>query len=100
MNDKTIHRLGDLRFSVITTKIEKDWYGWKIELDPESVGRQKVDYIEYILHKSFPSRYRTRNSADTNYRLEIEGYEGFALHVNVYFKNENEVSGIIQLPPQ
>ena len=92
--------MGGLQFKTTTEKLSNNWYGWETELVPESLRSKEVDHVEYILHPSFANRIRRRERSDTNYRLNLEGYEGFSLHVNVYFENQDEVSGIIELPPQ
>ena len=64
-----------------------DWYKWKVFVDEEDEILDKIDYVEYLLHKTFPNPRRIRKDRKTKFALESEGWGGFYIIITIFLKN-------------
>jgi transcription initiation factor IIF auxiliary subunit len=65
-----------------------DWWEWEAFLDDEGSGElSKVDYVEYVLHETFPDPIRRVKSPEGGFRLKTEGWGTFELKAFVHYLN-------------
>jgi len=62
-------------------------YAWTIFLVAEESVLNAIDYVEYILHPSFPEPVRVSNDRDTNFALSSNGWGEFNVFVKIVFKD-------------
>jgi|SRR5215472_12292459 len=70
--------------------VGKDWWKWSVKLQGPQADLDKVDYVEYTLHPTFPEPVRLINNRSSNFELKAEGWGTFPIHANVVFKDGTE----------
>ena len=71
--------------------IEKDWWKWSVELEAEAEELDKVLFVEYTLHRTFPNSIRRIRSRDNNFKLETAGWGEFMIYAKVVLKDQPEL---------
>lgn len=83
-----------------------NWWEWRAFLDDESSGElDQVDYVEYVLHSSFPKPIRRVEDPMGGFVLETAGWGMFELKAFVYMKDgeKRKLTHLIELfsePPE
>ena len=83
---------GVIRFNNYAKKIEKkdygyDWYRWRVFVDENKETLDKIDFIEYLLHKSFPKSKRIVRNRETKFALDSVGWGEFYIFITIHFKD-------------
>ncbi len=68
-------------------EIEPGWWIWGVRLKGEKTVLDKVQCVEYTLHRSFPNPVRTVCSRENNFELQAKGWGTFRIPVRVLFKD-------------
>jgi transcription initiation factor IIF auxiliary subunit len=64
-----------------------DWWQWEAFLDDGGSGQlQQVDYVEYVLHSTFPNPIRTVDEPEGGFVLKTAGWGTFTLKAFVYLR--------------
>lgn len=90
-------KIDQFTFQTEATPTDKDWYEWKVRLAGPAAQLKEVEAVEYILHPTFPDRIRRMRNRNKQFELVEVGWGDFDIHVNVYLKNGDEVSGVVPL---
>ena len=62
-----------------------DWWQWEAFLDDEGSGQlEQVDYVEYVLHPTFPNPIRRVDDPQGGFILKTAGWGTFTLKAFVY----------------
>ncbi len=87
---------------------KEDWWRWSVFLDDDGSGDlEKVDYVDYVLHPTFPNPRRTirKSATNINCKLSTSGWGTFQIQAWVHpkegekFKLEHDL--VLQYdPPQ
>lgn len=72
--------------------IKQNWYRWRVFVNEPDEILDKIEYVDYLLHPSFPGPNRRVGQERRNSRfyLESEGYAGFYIDITVKFKDGTE----------
>jgi transcription initiation factor IIF auxiliary subunit len=65
----------------------QNWYEWMVYVDEPDDVLQKIDAVEYLLHRSFPNPLRRRTDPSTNFSIESSGWGGFDIRITVFLKD-------------
>jgi transcription initiation factor IIF auxiliary subunit len=65
----------------------EDWWAWSIALDGPPEELDRVQYVVYTLHPTFPSPVRRVTDRSTHFRLDAKGWGTFTVYVEVSFKD-------------
>ena len=66
----------------------KDWWDWEAFLDDQGSGElSNVEYVEYILHPTFPEPVRKIRDKKNGFRLKTGGWGVFSLKAFVHTKD-------------
>ena len=65
-------------------------WNWSIWIESTTEIMNKIAFVEYILHPSFPNRIRKRTSKKSLFKLSTKGWGEFMIYVKIYFSNEEE----------
>jgi transcription initiation factor IIF auxiliary subunit len=69
-----------------------DWWEWEAFLDDEGSGDlAKVDFVEYVLHETFPNPVRRIDDPEGGFVLRTAGWGIFELKAFVYTKDGDKV---------
>lgn len=68
----------------------KRW-AWSVWLEGTDAELDKIDFVNYILHPSFPNPVVTINDRANNFRLESVGWGQFMIYIKVFTKDKQEV---------
>lgn len=73
-------------------KLDKSLYGyegyeWRVFIDEDEATLDKIDYVEYLLHKTFPNPKRPAGTRAKNFELKSAGWGEFYIYINIFFKN-------------
>ena len=69
---------------------DTDWWEWSVWLDGTDHELDRIEYVTYYLHDSFPKPVRTVDDRRTKFKLESAGWGTFMLHATVTFKDGTE----------
>jgi transcription initiation factor IIF auxiliary subunit len=65
-----------------------DWWDWEAFIDDEGSGElSNVDYVEYVLHPTFPNPLRKITNPQGGFRLKTSGWGPFYLKAFVHYKD-------------
>lgn len=62
----------------------KGWWDWKVWIDASDAELNKINFVEYTLHSTFPNRVRLVQDRSTNFRLEAGGWGEFMIYAKVH----------------
>lgn len=66
----------------------KDWWDWEVFLDDSGSGElSNVDYVEYVLHPTFPNPVRKISSPTGGFVLKASGWGIFMLKAFLHTKD-------------
>jgi transcription initiation factor IIF auxiliary subunit len=68
-----------------------DWWDWSVWLDGPKEALDRVKYVEYTLHPTFPKPVREESDRTSNFRLSSAGWGTFTVHVNVVQKDGQKI---------
>jgi transcription initiation factor IIF auxiliary subunit len=72
--------------------VKKDWWHWSVFLDDGGSGDiEKVDYVDYVLHPTFPNPRRTIRDRTTHFKLSTSGWGTFMIRAFVHTKNNEKI---------
>jgi transcription initiation factor IIF auxiliary subunit len=69
---------------------KENYWNWSVWIDSSKENLNKIDYVEYILHPSFPNRIKKRTSIKNKFLLKSKGWGEFNINVRVYFKDNEK----------
>ena len=76
------------RFSGVSK--DDPWWDWSVQLQGAQSELDRVKYVEYVLHPSFPNPVRRVADADTGFRLKTAGWGAFTVRARVVMKDGTE----------
>lgn len=65
----------------------QDWFEWKVYVDEPKDVLQRIEAVEYLLHRTFPNPLRKVTNANTKFALSSSGWGEFNIFITVFFKN-------------
>lgn len=68
-----------------------DWWKWAVWIDADEADLDKIDYVVYTLHSTFPKPVRKKTDRSSKFRLEAEGWGIFTIYVRVFLKDGDEI---------
>ena len=72
--------------------VKKDLWRWSVFLDDNGSGDlEKVDYVDYVLHPTFPNPRRTIRNHKTSFELSTSGWGTFQIRAFVHTKNGEKI---------
>ena len=67
-----------------------DWYQWRIFVNENEAVLDKIDYVSYILHPTFPNPIRIVRDRESKFALESAGWGSFTMFITIRFKDGTE----------
>ena len=71
--------------------VDEDWWQWSVQLKDSRPELDKVKYVEYSLHPTFPQPVRRISNRDSNFKLETAGWGEFPIDAKVVYKDGSEI---------
>jgi len=72
--------------------VGNDWWEWAAFLDDEGSGElSQVDYVEYVLHPTFPNPVRKVTDPQDGFKMKTAGWGVFMLKAFVNKKQGDKV---------
>jgi transcription initiation factor IIF auxiliary subunit len=72
--------------------VKEKWWRWSVFLDDDGSGDlEKVDYVDYVLHPTFPNPRRTIRDRKTNFKLSTAGWGTFQIRAFVHTKDSEKI---------
>jgi hypothetical protein len=72
---------------------EKDnWWRWSVWIEGDSAALNRIEYVEYTLHPSFPQPVRRIDDRSSKFRLDSEGWGEFLIRAQVVHKDGSKKS--------
>lgn len=87
VGQKEIIRFNNYAKMIDIKKYGYDWYKWRVFVDEDETTLNEIDYVEYLLHKTFPNRRRIVKDRETKFALESAGWGGFYIFITIFLKN-------------
>jgi transcription initiation factor IIF auxiliary subunit len=69
----------------------EDWWKWAVWIEGLNEALDRIDYVEWILHPSFPKPIRKKRDRASKFRLETGGWGVFQIRARVQLKNGLEI---------
>ncbi|KPV65060.1 MAG: YEATS family protein [Candidatus Bathyarchaeota archaeon BA1] len=67
-----------------------DWYEWRVFVDEDDTVLNKIEYVLYLLHPTFPNPIRIVHDKKSKFALESSGWGSFTMFITVRFKDGTE----------
>ena len=80
-----------MRIKQDSKMIDDDWWEWSVELDAPDEQLDKVKFVEYTLHETFPDPIRRITDRRTNFRLKTAGWGVFMIYAKVMFEDQTHI---------
>lgn len=65
----------------------KDWWEWAVWIEASDEELDRIEYVEYTLHPTFPKPVREISDRDTKFRLQTAGWGVFTVYAKLCFKD-------------
>jgi transcription initiation factor IIF auxiliary subunit len=69
----------------------EDWWKWAVWIEAPNKALDLVDFVEWILHPTFPNPVRRISDRTTKFRLETAGWGVFQITAHVQMKDGKQV---------
>jgi len=70
-----------------------DRWAWSAFLDDDNTGELKdVEYVEYVLHETFPEPRRIIDDPKNGFMLDTGGWGTFVLKAFAHLKNKKKIN--------
>ena len=79
-----------IRIKQEATYSDEDWWDWSVELDAPKQMLDRVKFVEYELHPTFPRPIRRITDRDSSFRLSTGGWGTFPIRARVVFEDGRE----------
>jgi hypothetical protein len=79
-----------VKFGNYSRAIGRNWYQWRIFVDENDECLDKIEYVLYLLHQTFPNPARIVYGKKSRFALELSGRGTFTVFIRVKFKDGRE----------
>jgi transcription initiation factor IIF auxiliary subunit len=86
-----------LNFVTTSQRLDREWWEWEVALDEPPAELEKIEEVEYVLHRTFPNRIHVQRDAKSRFRLRSRGWGGFDIIANVRYRDGEEVQQLVPL---
>ena len=69
-----------------------DWWTWAVWVDGSDEALDRIDYVEWTLHPTFPDPIRKVRDRTQKFRLATGGWGEFQIRARVEIKNGDPVT--------
>jgi transcription initiation factor IIF auxiliary subunit len=69
----------------------EDWWKWAVWLEGRDEALDRVDFVEWSLHPTFPNPVRKKRDRASKFRLEAGGWGVFQIIARVQLKDGPEI---------
>ena len=90
---------GDLAIEQSEEYKGDDWWSWAVWIQGSTQALNRIAYVEWTLHPTFPNPIRRTDDRATNFRLETGGWGVFPIVARVEMKDgtHRELRHVLQL---
>lgn len=81
----------NLKVKQSVTPHHEGWWNWSLWLEGPEEELDEIEYVEYILHPTFPNPVQKISDRSTNFRLNARGWGEFSIKVRVHTHDDDEV---------
>jgi len=71
--------------------VRENYWKWSIELEANPEVLDRIAFVIYTLHETFPNPIRRISSREDNFRLETSGWGEFMIYAKVLFKDKSQI---------
>ena len=65
----------------------EDWWKWAVWIEGPDEALDRIDFVEWTLHPSFPQPVRKCKERASKFRIETGGWGGFPIVARVQLKD-------------
>lgn len=69
----------------------EDWWKWAVWIDGRDEALDRVDFVEWTLHPTFPNPIRKKRDRGSKFRLETGGWGVFQILARIQLKDGPEI---------
>jgi transcription initiation factor IIF auxiliary subunit len=70
---------------------DEDWWKWAVWIEGKDEDLDRIDFVEWTLHPTFPNPIRQKRNRASKFRLETGGWGGFKIKARVELKDGQHV---------
>ena len=74
-----------------------DYYQWSVEIAASNEILDKIDFVKYTLHETFPKPLQIIRNRRTNFRLDGRAWGTFPIPVEIHFEDGTVGHGVHEL---
>jgi len=71
--------------------VRENYWKWSVELEAKEETLERVLFVVYTLHETFPNPIRRISSREDNFRLETSGWGEFMIYAKVLFEDKTQI---------
>ncbi len=68
-----------------------DWWKWAVWIQGEGEALDRIDFVEWVLHPTFPNPIRKKRDRASKFRLETGGWGGFQILARVQLRDGRQI---------
>jgi transcription initiation factor IIF auxiliary subunit len=68
-----------------------DWWEWSVWVEGRKADLDRIEYVEWTLHPTFPKPIRRIDDRSTKFRLETGGWGTFLIRARVEMKDGSSI---------
>ena len=69
----------------------EDWWRWAVWIEAQDNALDLIDFVEWMLHPTFPSPVRRINNRASKFRLETGGWGVFQIIARLQLKSGQQI---------
>ena len=78
---------GEFKIAQESKYAGEDYWEWSVWIDASEGDLDKIDYVVYNLHFSFPDPVKTIKTRQNHFRLNASGWGTFTIYARINFKD-------------
>ncbi len=82
-----------MALTIVQTSEEagKGYWDWEIHLEGSDDELDRVKYVEYVLHETFPDPIRKISDRSSGFQLETSGWGTFRVYITIKLRTGSEI---------
>ncbi len=69
----------------------EDWWKWAVWVEGSDAALDRIKFVEWNLHPTFPDPVRTISDRDSKFRLKTAGWGTFPIRARVQLKDGRQI---------
>ena len=90
INTSSLPEYGEINADNYARYLNNEVWEWTVFIETDRETLSQIEYVEYILHPTFPEPVQQVFNRDTKFALTAKGWGTFEIKIRVVFKDSTE----------